>query len=271
MLPANALDLEEKYCAAKPYPVGGTVASGISNVTGINFTMTKLAELQMQHILKKELNSNFNVELYSFGGKNLIDGKFKKLTISSKKIKSDDVNLRDFYGETLCGYNRVVFKDDSIYFAENFLFGFKGKMTNEDFQHTILSDEYKKAINNFQHNILGTSFFKLSDPVVEIKNNRIYMSVNVTFSNFISTKTITLKTNYALELKNGKIVITDIQYSDAFGISKNAMYTLLNILNPFKMRIALDENNTMTIFMRDFKIENNEINFAGIILLPKNM
>lgn len=271
MLPASASSLEEKYCAAKPYPVGGAVASGISNITGVNFTMTKLAELQMQHILKKELNSNFNVELYSFGGKNLIDGKFKKLTLSAKKIKADDINLRDFYGETLCGYNRVVFKDDSIFFDENFLFGFKGKMTNEDFQHTILSDDYKKAINNIRLDIFGASFFRLSDPVVEIKNNRIYMSIKVTFSNFIAEKTITLKTNYALELRNGKIAITDIQYSDALGISKNAMYTLLNILNPFKMRIPLDENNTMTIYMRDFKIENNIINFAGILLLPENI
>ena len=85
-IPASAKSFEEKYCAQKPYPVGGIVASGISNITGVNFTFTKLAELTIQSILKKELNSNFNAELYSFGGKNLIDGKFKKLTLSARKI-----------------------------------------------------------------------------------------------------------------------------------------------------------------------------------------
>ncbi len=271
MLPASAKSFEEKYCAQKPYPVGGVVASGISNITGVNFTFTKLAELTIQSILKKELSSNFNAELYSFGGKNLIDGKFKKLTLSARKIKSEDVNLRNFYGETLCDYNRIVLKDDSIYFAENFLFGFRGKMTNEDFQNTILSEEYKKAINDVQLNLFGTSFFKLSDPVVEIKNNRIYMSVDVSFASFITSKKLTVKTNYALKLQNGKIVISDVHYSDALGISKNAMYAILNILNPFKMRIALDENNTMTIYMRDFRIVDNVIEFAGVLLLPKSI
>ena len=271
ILPASAQTFEEKYCAPKPYPVGGVVASGISNITGVNLTFTKFAELTMQSILKKELNSNFNVELYSFGGKNLIDGKFKKLTLSARKIKSDDINLRNFQGETLCGYNRIVLKDDSIYFAENFLFGFRGKMTNEDFQNTILSEDYKKAINDVHLKLFGASFFKLSNPIVEIKNNRIYMSVDVSFASFITSKTLTVKTNYALELQNGKIVITDIEYNDALGISKNAMYALLNILNPFKMRIALDENNTMTIYMRDFRIVDNVIEFAGVLLLPKSI
>ena len=271
ILPASAQTFEEKYCAQKPYPVGGVVASGISNITGVNLTFTKLAEFQMQSVLKKELNSNFNVELYAFGGKNLIDGKFKKLTLSARKIKSEDVNLRNFYGETLCGYNRIVLKDDSIYFAENFLFGFRGKMTNEDFQNTILSEEYKKAVNDVHLKLFGTSFFKLSNPLVEIKNNRIYMSVDVSFASFITSKTLTVKTNYALKLQNGKIVITDVHYSDALGISKNAMYAILNILNPFKMKVALDDVNTMTIYMRDFRIENNEINFAGVLLLPKSL
>ncbi|MBR1977819.1 hypothetical protein IKA15_06035 [bacterium] len=271
MLPASAQTFEEKYCAPRPYPVGGAVASGISNITGVNLTFTKLAELTIQGILKKELNSNFNVELYSFGGKNLIDGKFKKLTLSAKRIKSDDINLRNFYGETLCGYNRIVLKDDLVYFAENFLFGFRGKMTNEDFQNTILSEEYKKTINDVHLKLFGTSFFKLSNPLVEIKNNRIYMSVDVSFASFITSKTITVKTNYALMLQNGKIVISDVRYSDALGISKNAMYAILNILNPFKMRVPLDDVNTMTIYMRDFKIENDEINFAGVLLLPRSL
>ena len=48
MLPAGAQSFEEKYCAQKPYPVGGIVASGISNATGVNFTFTKLAELAIR-------------------------------------------------------------------------------------------------------------------------------------------------------------------------------------------------------------------------------
>ena len=68
-----------------------------------------------------------------------------------------------------------------------------------------------------------------------------------------------------------KIVISDVHYSDALGISKNAMYAILNILNPFKMRVPLDDVNTMTIYMRDFRIENDEINFAGVLLLPKSL
>ncbi len=271
MAQAHAKSLEERYCAQKPYPVGGIVARGISNISGTNLIFTKLAELQMQSALKKELNSNFNVELYAFGGKNLIDGKFKRLTLSARKIKSEDINLHNFHGETLCGYNRIVLKDDNIYFDENFLFGFRGKMSNEDFQNTILSEDYKKAINDVNMKLFGTSFFKLSDPLVEIKNNRIYMSVKISFASFITSKTITVKTNYALKLQNGKIVISDMKYNDALGISKSAMYSLLNILNPFKMRVALDEINTMTIYMREFKIENNEINFAGVFLLPKNL
>ena len=177
---------EIQMCPNEPYPVGGTLSGFLSNASGTNFLLTKIVEAAAQKELRKEFDSKFNIELHAFGGKNLLDGKFKAIKVASKKVVSDEVNATNFSAASLCNYNHITIKNDELNFVENFLMEYSAQITSEDLQRTILSPSYTKLLNKLNVNVAGFSLFKISDPSIGIKNNRLQMSAQVSGLNIFS-------------------------------------------------------------------------------------
>lgn len=258
-------------CRKGAYPVSNGAMQFISNASGTNFLLTKIVEATFQKELKKEMQSNFNVEIKAYGAKNFLDGKFKNLTVESKKINSQNVSATNFYANSLCDYNHIILKDDKLYFAENFLLEYSSEITDNDLKRTVLSPNYLNLINKIDLSLGGLTLFKIHEPTIEIKNNRIYMSAKMTNMTFYGTKTQIFKMNSKLKVQDEKIVFTDVNIgSNNYGLSQSFVLSMINNLNPFVFNFKIDDNNRAKIKVKDLKIENNTIYVKGIVIIPKN-
>ncbi len=104
---------EMKYCAIPTTEkTGNNFSKTMSNITGLNFTSTKMAELAIQKAIKTQLGSKTNVEIYPYTIGSLIQGKFKKLTLYSKLINLSGFYITKFNANTVCTYNHVGVSDN---------------------------------------------------------------------------------------------------------------------------------------------------------------
>lgn len=260
----------EEYCAKEPYPVSGNGTTLISNITGANFFATKAIENSIQKSLKKDLKSSFNIEVYPFSVVDLNAGKFKKITIKANNINAPDFSLSDFRAESMCPYNRIAVIDDNLFFAENFLLDYNAKITNSNLKQTVLSTKYLNMINKMDINITGFTLFKIKDPDIEIKNNRVYISFKLLYSTFIKNFEKNISLNTSLKIQDEKIVFSDIRIGENQGISSNILFYILNALNPFNQKVKIDDNNTAYIRTKELEIIDNTVETHGIVILKKN-
>ncbi len=261
----------EYYCAKPPYPVGGSVAHIVSNITGMNFLFTKIAETAMQSELKKETGSNFNVEIKAFGGKNLMDGKFKSMTANTKSINYSGVRASDIKVESLCSYNRVVIKDNDLLFPENFVLKYSGKITSSDLQAMVVSQEYLNMLNKMTVSIANKVLFKIYDPSAKIENNKIKMSYKVVTPFLFTTNTSTIDILASLKVENSKIVFSDVQVGSPNNkIDLSKIMSLVNYLNPFTTEVAVSKSTRGISKIKNVQFINNQIHFDGLFIIPKN-
>jgi hypothetical protein len=159
-----------------------------------------------------------------------------------------------------------------MYFGENFLAQYSVRITNEDLKKTILSKEYVDLINKFDFAIGNLVVFKVHDPAIEIRNNRVYFSIKATRATLVAYQTQTLAFDFALKLEDEKVVLSDINVnSNTYGLNQNIALGLINRINPFNAKIRIDDRNKAIIKVKNLKIENNTIYLDGIAIVPKTI
>lgn len=261
---------DTSMCAQPPYPVGGSISTTISNITGVNFILSKALEIAVEKELKNALGSKFDVEIYPYGGKNLIDGKFKKVTAKSKNLNINGLHISEVTAESLCDYNRFVLKDGKVFTAENFLFGYTATITSDDLQKTLLSPEYIKLLNSTTVSVNNFVMFKLFDPIAKIKNDRLYLSVKV-ISPLINAKGVKeISLNMGLAVNNGQIVFTDVKLNDNACANLNSLLPIINKINPFTFKTNIMDNRNSVVKVNDIYMTSDKIVIKGVVLTPKN-
>ena len=236
-----AIEDIQSYCPTEPYPVGGKVASSISKITGTNWL---------------------------FGGKNLIEGKFKSLNITSDNVKYEGFYFSNVKAYTVCDYNQVKFNSYDFTFPENLVLKYDGKITQNDLNKSILRPEYKEKINKFNKSFSNILSMKVYEPQFTISGNRIYMDFKVLLP-FIGTKTIS--SDFSIKADNGQIVVADFNISNALSFSSDNILSILNIFNPLNFNVSLNESNKALNVIQNVNVVNNEIVFEGVFIVPKSV
>lgn len=260
-----------QMCAVPPYPVSSGVPRFFSNATGMNFLITQVAESQIQRALNKELDGNFKVKIKPFGAKNLLEGKFKSLTITSKKVMYGEAGITDFSAKTICDYNQVVLKNKDVYFAQNLIFNYSGFIASRDFQNVVLSKEYLSFLERMNVTIANKVIFKVFDPMVKIDNNRVQLTFKImtplAFSEGITNVTL----NAGLAVQNEKIVFTDIDFgSPSSRLDLSKMLPIINRLNPLTYELNLSKSSKGILKVSNVKIAQSKIFIDGVFIIPQN-
>ncbi len=263
-----ACDYSSK-CSATPYDLSARGYQITSNVTGLTFLSEKFAQLIIKKELKKATKENFKVEMKSYSAQDLIQGRFKSLKISGKNLEIEDVYLTYLEAQTMCDFNYVELKNNSMKFKENMVMKFKIDISNTDLRKTINSTGYLQKLNKINLSSMGITFFKLSSADVQIKNNKLYFTINVTSP--LSAKPIPVTVRSDLKVQDGDIVLTKLDITNIYTVLDLSKVTyLLNALNPltFSTEILNNKNSEMTIQTVD--IIGDTIHIGGNIFIPKN-
>lgn len=262
--------VDSSLCPQPPYAVSSGLPLFLSNVTGTNFLLTKIGELTLENQLKKELGAKFDVQIYAFGGKNLIDGKFKKITANSKNAVIDGVHISSIKSESVCDYNHFVTKGDDVYSAENFLSKFDVTLTSDDIKQTFAAGKFSKTLESMNINVNNFIVFKVFDPVAAIKNNRFDLSMKMISPLVTGGKTKTISVNMGLGVQDGQIQFTDVRLNQGSAhMNLNALLPIINKLNPFMYETTILKTKGSIVRVNDIKMVNNCINIAGTVFIPK--
>lgn len=259
-----------KYCAPKPYNLSSHKNQITSNVTGMTF----FAEQVAQHIIKKELKKatkeKFRVEMKSYSLVDLMGGKFKALKISGRNLDIEGVYLTSFETHTVCDFNYIKLDNKTIKFRENMVMDYAIEISNVDLEKTVKSKDYLDMLNNTKLSAFGITFFKLDGADVQIKNSKLYFTINVTSP--LSAKPIPIMIRSDLKVEEGKIVLTKIDLVNMLTVIDLSKITyLMNVLNPLTFSIDILNNKDSKMSVRDVNIIGDRIFVKGNILIPKNV
>lgn len=259
------------YCAKEPYDISGGIGGLLTSASGINFISTKVVEHSVSNALKKELGSNFKVKIETFGGTNLLNGKFKSLTAKSNDLKLNGLYFSSMDAETLCGFNHVKYEEGKLYFVENMVIKYQGKITEADLQKTILTSEYAKILDNMTIRTGGNLIMQVLNTQVKIENNKIVMSYDILSPTFMGTVPKTIKFKAGLDVEDGKIKFDNIDFGNPItNMAMKSALPMINKLNPLVYQIKNKKGNNSLVTVKNVKIVNNEILTDGVIIIFKN-
>ncbi len=252
--PSSSLDIIEKE-------------SFINNVTGLNFSSKKIAQTIIQKEINESLNSKIKANIEIFNIKRLKKGEFKSLTLKSKNIKYKAFSMSDFYAQTICPFNRVIYKKGRIYYPLDLAFKYKGSITNQDIQNIINSKEFQEELIEKPLKISNIKLLELKSLKVLIKDNKLYFNLEVK-SLFGKTA---IKFFADIEVKNNKIVLKNITFNSKNNmISDNILSPLIDKINPVTYEINSLNGKYCKIFITKAKISDNIIDTEGVFIINKN-
>lgn len=257
------------YCAQPPYDLASTNSRTIQKITGMNFIAEKVVQSIIKKELKKATKENFKVEMKSYSAKDLLQGKFKSLKFSGKNLEIDGAYLSSFEAQTLCSFNSIENKKNSIKFRENMAMSFGMEISNTDLKRTIKSSGYLEELNKINLSAFGITFFKLAGADVEIKNNKLFFTINVTTP--LSSKQIPVTVASDVKVEDGQIVFTKLYLTNIYTmIDLSKMAYLLNALNPLTFSTDILDNKEMKTKITAVNIIGDRIFIKGNILIPKD-
>lgn len=255
---------------AKPYDLSSKGAQVGSKITGMTFLADRIADFIIKGQLKKATKEKFKVDMRSFSANDLKNGRFKSLKISGKNLNIEGAYISKLEAHTLCDFNYVKLDKKSIKFKENMVMAFSTEVSNADLQKTVKSSGYLKMLNSTNVSAFGITFLKLSSADVQIKNNKLYFTINVTTP--LSSAPIPVVIRSGVRVEDGNIVLTKIDFVNPFSVIDLSKATyLLNAINPLTFSVDILNNKDSKIKIQTVDIVGDKIMVNGMIFIPKNV
>jgi len=258
------------FCPPKASGLSSKMGQSVSKGLGATLLSEKIAQSMIKGDLKKATNQNFDVVVKSYSFQDFIHGRFKSIIISGKNINIEGAYLTSLKLKTLCDFNHVQFRQNSMVFKENMIVGFSTEISNSDLMKTMKSNGYLDKLNCVNVEGCGITFFKLSGADVKIKNNKLYFTIRIT-SQLLLTKPIDIVMATDLKVEDGRIVLTKVDLGDmAKGIDSKKLAYHLNAMNPLTFSLDVLENKTAKMCIKHVDIIGDKIIVDGNIFILKN-
>lgn len=265
----NAFAANCQYSCVEPYDTNNKFNTFISNITGLNFTKTKIAESVLKKSILKTVKGDkkLKVDINSYSAKDLNKGIFKSLTISGENVSIEDIYLSSLELKSLCDFNYVQYdKKGNLIFKEDFPMSFEITMDAEDINNTMKSEKYKKVINDV--NKLGFGGIKVSSTNASIRGNKFYYTLNIQIP-FIKEQKVEISAD--VNVKDGKIDFDNTRLlSNSFKLDLKKLDFLMNYLNPLDFSVNIFNNKDAKVYIKNIAIKNNIIVTDGIVVIPKD-
>jgi hypothetical protein len=269
-VPAFAICCDYSQMCVKPYDLSSKGAQFSSNITGMTFLADKIADFIIKGELKKATKEKFKVDMKSFSASDLANGRFKSLKISGRNLEIEDAYITSLEVKTLCDFNYVQLTKDSIKFKENMVMSFSTEISSADLSKTVRSTGYLKMLNQTNLSAFGITFFKLQGADVQIKNNKLYFTINVTTP--FTAVPIAVIVRSGLKIEEGNIVLTKVDFVNPFTVIDLSKATyLLNAINPLTFSVDILNNKASKMSVQTVDIIGDRIFIKGNILIPKNV
>lgn len=243
--------------------------SVLNRITGLSFLSKKIVETAIQKEIKRETGFNIDASINLFSIKALKKGEFKELKLKGKNLHYESFSLAGFEAQTICPYNKVVLKDNKIYYPQDMYMKFKGEINNQDIQNVINSEEFKTAVSKVSLKVFGIKGASILPPKIEINQGFVFFDVPI--QTLFLKKPIDIKMYSEIGVKNNKIELKNINVGDSTDSAFNDIIKpALNVINPFLYNVNSANNKYSKLSVTKAQISDNIINIEGIVTVKKN-
>lgn len=258
------------FCPPYAYDLSSPKGQKISKKLGVTSLAEKIVEKRIEYELKKTVKQKFDVSVKSYSFLDLIQGRFKSITITGKDLNIEGAHLSFLELKTVCDFNYVDWGKNPIRFKENLIMGFSTEISNADLKKTMESSGYLDKLNCVNVKGCGITFFKLSGADIKIKNNKMYFKVRVT-SQLLLDKPLDIALATDLKAENGRIVMTKVNLGNLpHKIDLSNVANRLGAMNPLAFSLDVFENKKTKLCIQSVKIVGDEIFIGGNVFIPKN-
>ena len=244
-----------EYSCVEPYDINGKFSTFISNITGLNFTQTKISEAVLKKSISKTLkgDKNLKVDIESYSAKDLKNGIFKSLLISGENVVLEDIYLSSLELKSLCDFNYVQYdKKGNLTFKEDFPMSFNITMDSDDINNTMKSEKYKKVINDV--NKLGLGGIKVASTTSSIRGNKFYYALNIEIPFIKKEQKVEISAD--IKVKNGKIDFDNTRLaSNSFNLDLKRFDFLMDYLNPLDFSVNIFNNKDAKVYIKNIAIK----------------
>lgn len=259
------------YCPKVPYDVNGNVGGIVAQYSGLNYVVRSLTEKLISNVLKNEFNTDFDVELKVFDKNNLLNGKFKSLSVFGQNAKKNGLYFSTVSAQTLCGLNHIKYKNDKLYFYENLVAKFSVRIDDRALKQIINSNEYISYLKKHKLKINGNVIAEISGVDISIKNDKIEVKTDLNLPFIWGPVSKSIEFSTKLGVKDGRVVFYNVEQDEAFiNLLSQVLSPLLDVINPFVYKMQTKEKYDIILKVENVKIENSEIFISGIVVIPKD-
>jgi len=265
---SNASIYDDFTCPTNPY----SHTYGLSNLTGANFMVEKIANSIVEKSIKKDSKGKFKIDMQSYNISLLKKGIFKSLTIDGKNTITDGIYVSDIKMKTLCDYNHIEIdnKNNVAIFRENFGMAFALQITQDDLNKTMNDSKYSEMIRRV--NGIGNTYklFNITASSTKIENNKLYYIMKVSVPLLKTKPEIVIETD--LKARNGEIALNNTKLvTNILNIDMSKLNKIINYLNPLEFSLSIFDGKQASTQVSEIEIKNNVINIAGLMLIDKDV
>lgn len=236
------------------------------------FGTTSLAENFAKNVIEKELkqatNQDFNVDIQAFSLSELIEGKFKSLSIIGNNIVLEGLHLSSLKIQTLCDFNHIDIRKKPLKLKENMVLGFWAEISDEDLRNTLQTKAYLDKLSHISLYDVGIASYEIYPSTININDGNIYATIKGYIRNQILP--VDIATAFNINVKDEKVITSKMSFINLFSKFDMSKYT--NSISPTKYMnfpINLYGNQEAEVQIVDLSISGNKILLHGMIFLPK--
>jgi len=269
--PASAVCNYLDNCPTLPSNLASRASQFFSNATGTNFVLENFVQGTISRELEKYTKQKFNVDVKLFGLKELLEGKFKSITISANNVAIEGIHFSSLKIQTLCGFNQVNLNSKPIKPKENLVIGIWAEFSENDLRQSIEYKDYSQAVSKIDLSEIGISAFSVYSQTINIENNKLYFTINATPTGPYKPMNIDIAAN--LKVQDAQIKTSQFNFINlysGFDLTKTA--NLFNSLNNLIFPIDLYGKNQAKsqLQIMNLEIRDNRIFVDGIVFIPKS-
>lgn len=256
----------QNQCATSPYanPNAGMV---FADATGANNFVETFANSLIKNELKKATNQDFEVAIKVFGLNELLQGQFKSLTVSGKDIEIEGFHFSSIKAQTLCPYNRIDINTKPVSIKENLVLGVSAELTAQNLKDTLDYSNYSYQFSKIDVSDLGLSAFRVYSPTIEVKDGKLYFTINATP---VGYKPMDISIGANINASKGRLLTSQVEFINMYtGFELTQFSKLLGKYENLNFKFKLIGNKESELQVEDIKINGDKIYLNGTIFIPK--
>lgn len=232
----------------------------------MNPLLETIVEKSIIKSLKKETDSEFQVDFSGYTLGSMKKGIFKNLDLQGNNVKINGIPVPYLRVKTLTDYNYIDYTQNPIKYKSPMKFAYEIQLSEDSINAALLNEEYKSVIENISK--LAYPMFQVYGVSSKIVNNRFYMLIEYNFPLATSSKNKVFVASCDFRVVDGKIKSDNISLNSAYGnISLNKVANLLNFLNPLQFTLSVIEKKDCNANIENVKIIDNKVKINGKIFV----